>query len=51
MKDNIIEIIKGYNEEKKFLEECWYAGGQETRKIARERIKEIDDLLVELAKS
>lgn len=44
-KDTTLEIIKGYNDEKRLLTQSWLESGAEIRKEITARINEIDKLL------
>lgn len=44
-KDTTLEIIKGYNDEKRLLTQSWLEAGTEIRKEITARINKIDKLL------
>lgn len=49
-RDTTLEIIKGYNDEKRILTQSWLEAGVEIRKDITARIKEVDAVLAGLTK-
>jgi hypothetical protein len=47
-KDTTLEIIKGYNDEKRILTQSWLECGADIRGNIDNRIKEIDRLLLKM---
>lgn len=48
-KDTTLEVIKGYNDEKKLLTQSWLESGAEIRKEITARINEIDKMLAAIS--